>query len=212
MAALQRQLLQYASRILGHYEPNQEQLDFFYSLLPLKSHDELAPSDHIAVLHSQIEVALQDPDQDKLADCPAPREVQEVFCLDEHALELILFCYCCVQHAPFADYCSSIPKSESFRFLALCTALDPAQLNRLLSPRGPLLGPGILESNPHDGWCLQLNPELVDFLAGIAGCSLAELYCRRVSGSTYPLDSFPVPPIDLYILNSLLRNCQQITE
>ena len=133
-------------------------------------------------------------------------ELADAFGLNEAAEQVILFFLAYGQIPTMESFCDEHCLSDWSRLIATACGTSLEQTQKILADDGPLMRSGILHRQDNDvPPYYSLARPVVDFLTGLGGKPLAEHFVRVDKEPTFAVDSFPVAPDDLQVMQALVN-------
>ncbi|MEW6564721.1 MAG: AAA family ATPase [Spirochaetota bacterium] len=130
--------------------------------------------------------------------------------LDSDELHLILFLFLVSINEKLLSLVSEWKTSEMLRGMSICTGVAQGRLRALISSNSKLRTYNLVEITPHQRFILELNDEVVEYLAASEMGSLYERFLRPAGSGAYPLDSFPVRRDQQELCRTLLSGSRPV--
>lgn len=130
--------------------------------------------------------------------------------LDSDELHLILFLFLVSINEKLLSLVSEWKTSEMLRGMSICTGVVQGRLRALISSNSKLRTYNLVEITPHQRFILELNDEVVEYLAASEMGSLYERFLRPAGSGAYPLDSFPVRRDQQELCRTLLSGSRPV--
>ncbi|MDQ7837025.1 MAG: AAA family ATPase [Thermodesulfobacteriota bacterium] len=133
--------------------------------------------------------------------------LKSLFQLNEDETEILFLLYCYTQYEAFDNLCDGYKLPEYLKFISAVTGIPLTRVTKALGRKGRLIQAGVIEdtSVKHAPY-YSLSNEIVEYLSGMTDVPLAEKYCRKDTGTTYPIGSFNISEPRINIIRSLLSS------
>lgn len=130
--------------------------------------------------------------------------------LDSDELHLILFLFLVSINQKLLSVVSEWKTSEMLRGMSICTGVAQGRLRALISSNSKLRTCNLIDITPHQRFILELNDDVVEYLAASEMGSLYERFLRPAGSGAYPLDSFPVRRDQQELCRTLLSGSRPV--